>query len=433
MVSQDEATYAQVERVLNSATFRNAEVLRRLLRFLADKAIAGEADQLKEYTIGIDVLGKPESYDPRQDSVVRIQVRRLRQKLAEYYQDEGKNDSIVLDVPKGHFRITWEVRSTTEPFFPAPPTPEKQVPARSLRTRIAIAVLAVWALASTLFWWQDRRDAATLRRAWTPELQELWKPFLESHRPLLIVISSPLFVGFPGSGFFRDQTVNTWEEAISSPKIQAIQKALGNRSIVQRYYYTGTGEMIASFRLGMLLNFTGLQFSSARSSQISWQQVVDNNVLFVGAPRVFGEQLHRLPVDLDFMMLEDGIHDLKPKPGQPVFYGDAYPSIFNEEASVPDNGEVHALVSHTPGPLGTGDVETFNSNHSPGTLGAVQWFTSPSFAHELTVHLRRPDGTLPRYFQLILKVKYRDGVPTEIIYVTHRELQLTRATTSAKN
>ena len=65
MAFQEEATYAQLERVPSSATFRNSEVLRRLLRFLTEKTIAGEADQLKEYMIGIDALGKPESYDPR--------------------------------------------------------------------------------------------------------------------------------------------------------------------------------------------------------------------------------------------------------------------------------------------------------------------------------------------------------------------------------
>jgi len=69
------------------------------------------------------------------------------------------------------------------------------------------------------------------------------------------------------------------------------------------------------------------------------------------------------------------------------------------------------------------DIQTFNSNHSPGVQGAVQWFTDPAFTQQLTSKLRKPDGSLPRYFQLVLKIKYRDAVPTEISYVTHRELQ----------
>jgi hypothetical protein len=52
---------------------------------------------------------------------------------------------------------------------------------------------------------------------------------------------------------------------------------------------------------------------------------------------------------------------------------------------------VYALVSHMPGPLGSGDIQIFNSNHSPGVQGAVQWFTDPAFARQLTSKLRKPD------------------------------------------
>ena len=84
MTATDEATKGQIERILNSEALRSSEGLRRLLRFLAEKAMASDADQLKEYTIGVDAFGKPSSYDPRHDSTVRIQVGRLRQKLGEY-------------------------------------------------------------------------------------------------------------------------------------------------------------------------------------------------------------------------------------------------------------------------------------------------------------------------------------------------------------
>src|SRR5208283_4832782 len=62
----------QIQRVLESELFRASELQRRLLRYLAEKSLSGEADQLKEYTIGVEGLGKPESYDPRHDSSVRL-------------------------------------------------------------------------------------------------------------------------------------------------------------------------------------------------------------------------------------------------------------------------------------------------------------------------------------------------------------------------
>src|SRR5512142_1700580 len=124
MVVREELHQEEVERILHSETFRNSDVLRRLLRFLADKTISGEADQLKEYTIGIDALGKPSSYDPRQDSVVRIQVGRLRQKLAEYYRTEGKDDPVLVDLPKGRFRLYFEPRGEAEAGAAAPAAAE---------------------------------------------------------------------------------------------------------------------------------------------------------------------------------------------------------------------------------------------------------------------------------------------------------------------
>src|ERR1044071_10002506 len=87
---------AQVERMVRSKVFETSEVHRRLLLYLADKTIAGEADRLKEYTIGLEAFGKPPTYDPRQDSIVRLQIGRLRQKLAVYYQSEANGDPLPI-------------------------------------------------------------------------------------------------------------------------------------------------------------------------------------------------------------------------------------------------------------------------------------------------------------------------------------------------
>src|ERR1700712_1557868 len=109
-VEQSEILQSQIDRILHSDEFRSCEVLRRLLAYLAEKAASGEADQLKEYVIAIEGLGKPSSYDPQHNSAVRIQVGRLRQKLAEYYRNEGINDPLLVDLPKGRFRLVYERR-----------------------------------------------------------------------------------------------------------------------------------------------------------------------------------------------------------------------------------------------------------------------------------------------------------------------------------
>src|SRR5262249_41251466 len=111
MSSSHDAPQAEIERILESETFHSSVVLRRLLKFLADKAFSGQADQLNEYSIGVDALGKPSSYDPRQDAIVRLHVGRIRQKLGEYYRNEGKDNPVVIELPKGRFKLKWEIRS----------------------------------------------------------------------------------------------------------------------------------------------------------------------------------------------------------------------------------------------------------------------------------------------------------------------------------
>ena len=436
MLVKDELTQAEIERILHSDTFRNSGVLRRLLQFLAEKSISGEADQLKEYTIGIDALGKPSSYDPRQDSGVRIQVGRLRQKLAEYYRLEGKDDPVVIDLPKGRFKLSCEPASRRaetplqlESILPeeAKTTLPARAPALTWRwAAILLATLLVftsaWGVYTAVQLSIEKHSSAAARASWSPELNELWKPFMVPNRPLIVAVATPLFVGFQGAGLFRDQSINTWEEAQKSPKIEGLRKTLKSPAIVPRYY-TAVGEISAVFHLGKILTASPVNVSVSRSSQISQQQLADSNIIFVGAPRVNGDPLRGLPVQLEFAMDEKGVRNLHPRPGEPARLDDHYASVFALESSVPDNGEVYALVSHTPGPLGSGDIESFSANHSPGTLAAVEWFTQPHLAQILVSRLRKANGEIPRYFQIVLDVTYKDTVPTEVSYVMHRELQ----------
>ena len=100
----------QLEKVLSSEAFVHSPQLCRFLRFIVEQEIAGQSDQLKEYVLGLQVLRKDESFDPRIDTAVRSEARRLRQKLAEYYQSEGKNDPIAIAVPKGSYRPVFTSR-----------------------------------------------------------------------------------------------------------------------------------------------------------------------------------------------------------------------------------------------------------------------------------------------------------------------------------
>lgn len=120
----DEAVRAEIQRILVSKTFETSETHRRLLTYLSEKSLAGEPGHLKEYTIGLEVFGKPPHYDPQEDSIVRNQASRLRSKLLEYYRDEGRSDRITVDLPKGGFRLKFQSAAQSPPA--ATPVPAQQ-------------------------------------------------------------------------------------------------------------------------------------------------------------------------------------------------------------------------------------------------------------------------------------------------------------------
>jgi hypothetical protein len=435
MLVEDKVLQSQVDRILQSDELRSSEVLRRLLKFLADKSVSGEADHLKEYAVAIDGLGKPPSYDPRHNSAVRIQVGRLRQKLAEYYRAEGREDTVVIDLPKGRFKLTCEQRFPQEvsppaidhqPTFipPAPPptTDAKRAPLSPLSILMWLGLSIAISLSaySGLHAWRTAGKAALILPGWTSDLQALWGPFVDSERPLILAIEDPLFVELksdPGI-YYRDKSLNQWKDVVSSPSVASLRKGVKDADIQPSRYYTAYGEVDVSFLLGKLLGPRVQNFSVVKTSQISWQQLADNNVLFVGVQNLFfDEQLHGMPLEPQFLPFMDGIRNVHPEAGEPTLFTDHYSTAPAEE------GVAYALVTRIPGPLRNNDVVSFTSSRSAGYVGAVQSFSDPNFAKVLVAKLRgKPGGEVPRYYQVILKVKFRDDVPTETTYVLSREL-----------
>jgi Tol biopolymer transport system component len=89
--------------ILASRCFGNAPSLSRFLSYVVDNTLNGKSDALKEYSIGVDVFDRGASFDPKTDTIVRVQARRLRSKLKEYYQTEGRNVAVLIELEKGGY------------------------------------------------------------------------------------------------------------------------------------------------------------------------------------------------------------------------------------------------------------------------------------------------------------------------------------------
>lgn len=94
---------AELQAVLHSAVFGRSPALTHLLSYLCEKTFAGETDQIKEYSVAIDVFDRQESFDQDTDSIVRVQANRLRKRLSEYYAREGAGHEIHITIPVGQY------------------------------------------------------------------------------------------------------------------------------------------------------------------------------------------------------------------------------------------------------------------------------------------------------------------------------------------
>lgn len=142
---------AELDRILATKGFSGAGRLTRLLRYVVEKTLAGEPDQLKEYSVGVEVFERDHNYDPRLDSIVRVEAGRLRSRLDEYYNGEGAASSIRISLPRGGYTAQFERRENIPAPSPAVAAPEPAGPRRSWLA-IPLAAGLICAVAAMVLW-----------------------------------------------------------------------------------------------------------------------------------------------------------------------------------------------------------------------------------------------------------------------------------------
>src|SRR6266436_3416804 len=104
---------AELERILGSQALGGSDQLKRFLRLVVERTLNGRPELLKEYNLGLEVFQRPPDYDPKVDPIVRVQARRLRSKLDEYYASEGADASLVIHIPRGAYIPAFDYRTTS--------------------------------------------------------------------------------------------------------------------------------------------------------------------------------------------------------------------------------------------------------------------------------------------------------------------------------
>ena len=207
--AERQAVREQLERMLAGPHFSHSKRYPALLRYVVEQALEGHADQIKERTLGIEVLGRAPDYDTYLDPVVRTTAGEIRKRIAQYYHEPGHQDELRIELPCGayvpEFLAAPETEVVAAPLVEAPVQGSSSwwKPVWFLRSAIALLAAAVL-LAAWFKPWAPR-----------PALDRFWAPVLDSPSPVLLCIGQPHFKAFPGGAVQALPPVDSDDGAIS--------------------------------------------------------------------------------------------------------------------------------------------------------------------------------------------------------------------------
>jgi len=144
-------------KVLESGVLGDRSRLKPLLRYLVTEELEGRGEALKAYVIGVDVFGRPDTFDTSADSIVRVEANRLRQALAHYYDTQGAEDALIISIPKGAYRPVFTPgepphHEVTEIIQPSASEPEKAVGTGRKAAWMTAAVVLLAAVGGLILW-----------------------------------------------------------------------------------------------------------------------------------------------------------------------------------------------------------------------------------------------------------------------------------------
>ena len=397
-----------LERVAATDSFQKSKRLRDLLVYLGERSLQDPHCTLHEQEIGVEVFGRPPDYDTSHDTLVRVSVSQLRKKLQEFFAEEGRNEPVVIEIPKGSYVPLFRARTETTGNGTGAPTAGRYWPfASGLAIGLAVASLVLISLP-----WRGNRaslDQASRELAESP----IWAGFRSSS--VVVAVGTPLFFRST-DGLERSFSANFPEDL-----------ALADQLLVHRPAYPLWNEwapfedVAAAVSLDRFLRGLNSTVTVASARQISFGGLAGKRTIVIGQPR-FAPLLVDLLAGQNFRPppFTPGKHfagfvNAEPKPGEPIHFSSQDSTLMMQsDESDPD----FALVSSIR--LGNGGevLSVFGDRSQTGGY-VVRRLTDPAFLAELN-SLAFHAKSAYESAQIVFRVDYSRGAPTGLVYVTHR-------------
>jgi len=413
----------QIEKLVNSQALHGSETLRKLLHYLARQSVDHAGTPVKEHQIATEVFGRLSDFDPQVDSLVRVQAGRLRSKLAAYYESEGVEDQILVDLPKGSYALTFhhrrkgQTRSSANGWTDAGTPDAWVIPKRAGIMVLGLSILLSAAMVAIILLAINRspRDSSVARAdlsvngtagtATNAAFETFWKPFLNGANEPWAVFSNGSFVGRPETGLRyydprKDSGAALWD------------------------HYTGVGEVLAVHDLDQVFGLLHRTIRVKRGSLFELDDVKNNDLIFIGSP---SENLTLMDIpgtkEFVFRRVASG-----PRKGDLAIVN-VHPEAGEPEANLasPSNSpltEDYAVVALLPGLSPSRSVLILAGTTTFGTQGAVEYVCRQNSVEELLLRISVSKTGELNPFEALLRVKIARGVPVESELVTLRKRSL---------
>jgi hypothetical protein len=412
----DEEVTAQIAAILESPCLQNAESSRQLLIFLAGWSQEHPGQHVKEIEIAIALFHRtPGDFDAQTDSVVRVQMARLRKKICEYYLDEGVVDDVLIDIPKGSYSIVASYRVPGEIAEPSLPIVEivatekitekmsgggslDPVRVTSFRKYVIAAILAggiVLGVAGTLLL------VRLTEKPVGPHLRQFWSQVLQKDAQSVVAFSNPRL-----AGTLAVNGLHYFQEGVDSQDPTA-----------ENYSYTGAGDVEAASALMHLFDSLHLDLKVRSSALLSWSQAKESNLIFIGRPEqnpALG-QLPRLPEF--YFKFSSGIVNAHPRPGEQEVY----------PCSKRPYSHDYAIIAFIPGLNRSLNTLILAGNTTYGSFAAAEYVSSESSVATLLGQLGVDAGGKVPYFEALLEVRINNDTPVWSKLVAQRTFAADRS------
>jgi hypothetical protein len=372
-----EAVREELQRILNSHEFRTSKRCQDFLRYVVEATLSGSSDSLKERVIGIEVFGRPSSYETGEDATVRVKAGEVRKRLALYYS-ANVADPLVIDLPLGTYVPEFHTAADSRKARQDVESPGVVRPLAKSRRWIWVAAGALALVAGGVFVnsWSYRRNGGT-----STAFEEFWAPVLLERRPVsLCAVTVPVYSQMrePGPG-----------EKVSADDFRLVPDqfvAVGDlSSLLQLSEMFGRLKHPYRMRIGKDVSFLDIRSSPAVMvgfSYTKWDEISKGFRYFI--------DMSRRPIAI----LDNG---------QPTTW------ILSTHPDDPDLHEDYAVISRV------FDADTHNIlfqisgvSHF-GTEAATDFVTNPALLTE--AFRNAPSGWEKKNVQIVLHVNVINGTP----------------------